>query len=188
MTILTYKRKRNESTPPPSPPQQALQPVLMTPAERKWCNQTIKALKKHKRAVAFLEPVNPVLFNIPDYFDIVKQPMDLGTVERKLLNDEYPTVEAFKADIQLIFYNCYLYNHSGDPVSLDAKKLEEQYHKLCKKEPSVLAAAKANAQTQAPQYQLDPLSSTIDMTNGTNSNLNVNCSLLIFKVINFALT
>lgn len=108
----------------------------MTIAEKKWCNQTIKSLKKHKRAIAFLDPVDPVQFNIPDYFDIIKSPMDLGTVENNLLNDQYFTVEAFKSDIQLIFDNCYLYNNPGDPVCLDAKKLEEHYRKLCKKEPT----------------------------------------------------
>lgn len=149
----------------------------MTPAEAKWCNQTIKTLKKHKRAIAFLDPVDPIQFNIPDYFDIVKNPMDLGTVEKKLMNEEYPTVEAFKADVQLIFDNCYLYNNAGDPVCLDAKKLEEQYHKLCKKEPSVLAASKTNNQqqyplpSQQPQFQYDPFPSTA--TDVTNSVANV---------------
>ncbi|KAI8368854.1 Bromodomain-containing protein [Choanephora cucurbitarum] len=109
----------------------------MSPAEKKWCIQTIRSLKKHKRAIAFLDPVDPIYFNIPDYFDIVKHPMDLGTVERKLLADKYLNVDAFKSDVQLIFDNCYLYNNPGDPVCLDAKKLEEHYQKLCKKEPTM---------------------------------------------------
>lgn len=31
-------------------------------------------------ALAFREPVDPKAMNIPDYFQIVKNPMDLGTV------------------------------------------------------------------------------------------------------------
>ncbi|KAL9545936.1 hypothetical protein MBANPS3_006897 [Mucor bainieri] len=139
--------EQTESTPPPSPPRQhPHSPVLMSPTEKKWCLQTIKALKKHKRAVAFLQPVDPVLFNIPDYFDIVTSPMDLGTVEKKLKADQYPTVAAFKADVQLVFHNCYLYNNPGDPVTQDAKKLEEHYQKLCKKEPALTQAAAPAAQ------------------------------------------
>lgn len=118
----------------------------MSSAEKKWCSQTIKSLKKHKRAVAFLQPVDPVLFNIPDYFDIIKSPMDLGTVEKKLKADQYPTVAAFKADVQLVFQNCYLYNNPGDPVTQDAKKLEEHYQKLCKKEPVVMQSTASAAQ------------------------------------------
>lgn len=142
----------------------------MSPAEVKWCNQTIKTLKKHKRAIAFLDPVDPIAFNIPDYFDIIKRPMDLGTVDKKLSNEEYSTVEEFKADIQLVFDNCYLYNNPGDPVCLDAKKVEEQYHKLCKKEPSVLALAKANKvvhkqqQLPPPQVLLEPATTTTPNT------------------------
>jgi hypothetical protein len=115
----------------------------MTTAEKKWCNQTIKALKKHKRAIAFLDPVDPIQFNIPDYFEIVKSPMDFGTIDKKLSTDEYNTVEEFKSDVQLIFDNCYLYNHAGDPVCLDAKKLEEHYHKLCKRDLGELAVTHA---------------------------------------------
>ncbi|KAG1120028.1 hypothetical protein G6F42_012844 [Rhizopus arrhizus] len=139
--------EQTESTPPPSPPTEQPQPaVLMSSAEKKWCSQTIKSLKKHKRAVAFLQPVDPVLFNIPDYFDVIKSPMDLGTVEKKLKADQYPTVAAFKADVQLVFQNCYLYNNPGDPVTQDAKKLEEHYQKLCKKEPAVMQSTVPAAQ------------------------------------------
>ncbi|GAN08877.1 hypothetical protein MAM1_0228c08395 [Mucor ambiguus] len=139
--------EQTESTPPPSPPtEQPQSSVLMSSAEKKWCSQTIKSLKKHKRAVAFLQPVDPVLFNIPDYFDIIKSPMDLGTVEKKLKADMYPNVAAFKADVQLVFQNCYLYNNPGDPVTQDAQKLEEHYQKLCKKEPAVMQATAPAAQ------------------------------------------
>ncbi|CEP16414.1 hypothetical protein [Parasitella parasitica] len=133
-----------ESTPPPSPPSEQLQQTaIMSAAERKWCSQTIKSLRKHKRAIAFLEPVDPIVFNIPDYFDIIKSPMDLGTIDEKVKKDQYPTLAAFKADVQLVFDNCFLYNNAGDPVTQDAKKLEEHYKKLCKKEPSLVQQATA---------------------------------------------
>lgn len=117
---------------------------------------------KHKRAIAFLDPVDPIQFNIPDYFDIVKSPMDLGTVERKLAADEYPTVEAFKADVQLVFNNCYLYNNAGDPVTQDAKKLEEHYIKLCKKEPSVLETTPLKIHKEIPTMNLPVMDTAIE--------------------------
>jgi hypothetical protein len=104
---------------------------------------------KHKRSVAFNAPVDPVLFNIPDYFDIIKQPMDLSTVHLKLQQDRYPTYDSVLADIQLIFDNCYLYNNITDPVCQDAKKLEEHYHKLLKRAPANLTAV-AHAHAQVP--------------------------------------
>jgi hypothetical protein len=37
-------------------------------------------LKNHKTAWPFKEPVDPVALNIPNYFEIIKEPMDLQTV------------------------------------------------------------------------------------------------------------
>lgn len=45
-----------------------------------------------------------------DYPDIVKQPMDLGTVAKKLQGSKYRTVEECLDDIQLIWDNCKTYN------------------------------------------------------------------------------
>jgi hypothetical protein len=35
----------------------------------------------HPNAWPFNQPVDPVALNIPDYLDVVKQPMDLGTIK-----------------------------------------------------------------------------------------------------------
>jgi hypothetical protein len=45
------------------------------------CLKIIKALKSHKSAYAFLEPVDTVALNIPDYYTVITRPMDLGTIE-----------------------------------------------------------------------------------------------------------
>jgi len=41
----------------------------------------VKMLRQHKNAWPFNEPVDPVALNIPDYFQVVTHPMDLGTIE-----------------------------------------------------------------------------------------------------------
>lgn len=107
----------------------------MSPSDMQFCQNTMKVLKRNKRSVAFQNPVDPVQFNILDYFDIIKHPMDLGTIDTKLEQHAYPSVEAFLADVQLIFDNCYLYNNEYDPVTLDAKKLEESFKRQLKKVP-----------------------------------------------------
>ena len=40
--------------------------------------------RKHKYAWVFGKPVDPVALHIPDYFDIIKNPMDFGKIKEKL--------------------------------------------------------------------------------------------------------
>ncbi len=39
---------------------------------------------KHSHSWPFQHPVNTIELNIPDYFDIIKHPMDLGTIKKRL--------------------------------------------------------------------------------------------------------
>ncbi len=66
---------------------------------------------------------------LTDYPFIVKVPMDLGTVRKKLLSSKYQTVEEVLDDIQLIWDNCKLYNQAGSWINNIADKLD----KTCKK-------------------------------------------------------
>ena len=50
----------------------------------KRCYHILSQLKRHPCAEPFLRPVDAVALNLPDYHDIVKEPMDLNTVERNL--------------------------------------------------------------------------------------------------------
>lgn len=47
----------------------------------KAAKRMINTLWKHNQAWIFHEPVDPKKLNIPDYFDIIKQPMDFGLVK-----------------------------------------------------------------------------------------------------------
>jgi hypothetical protein len=46
-------------------------------------------VRKHKYAWVFGKPVDPVALHIPDYFDIIKEPMDFGTIKDKLDKKTY---------------------------------------------------------------------------------------------------
>lgn len=48
-----------------------------------------------------------------DYPNVVKFPMDLGTIKEKVKNSEYNHVEECLDDIQLIWDNCKNYNAEG---------------------------------------------------------------------------
>ena len=95
--------------------------------ELKFCEYVLGELKKPRYSsitVFFLNPVDPVALNIPDYHKIIKKPMDLGTVGHKLTNGEYENAKEFEADIRLIFANCYKFNPQDHVVHQSGKQLE----------------------------------------------------------------
>ncbi|CDY44660.1 BnaA08g06800D [Brassica napus] len=59
----------------------------------------------------FLKPVSKK--DAPDYFDIVKRPMDLSTIRDKVRKIEYRNREQFRHDVWQIQLNAHLYNNNG---------------------------------------------------------------------------
>ncbi|XP_037914073.1 homeotic protein female sterile-like isoform X4 [Hermetia illucens] len=96
----------------------------------KSCNEILKELfsKKHSGyAWPFYKPVDAELLGLHDYHDIIKKPMDLGTVKRKMDNREYKTAQEFASDVRLIFTNCYKYNPSDHDVVAMGRKLQDVF-------------------------------------------------------------
>jgi hypothetical protein len=89
-------------------------------------------LVMHPQAVYFKEPVDPIELNIPDYPLMITKPMDLGTIKKKLLANEYKTATECANDVRLTFKNAVLYNAvKTNPVHIAAKAIaklfEEKY-------------------------------------------------------------
>lgn len=87
----------------------------------------MKAVMKHHLAWPFLAPVDAVALSIPDYHDIIKQPMDLGTIKKRLDNFYYPNAHACIEDFKIMFTNCYTYNQSGEDVVKMGQELEKAF-------------------------------------------------------------
>ena len=49
---------------------------------------------------------------------------DFSTMEHKFETNQYPTLDAFLADAQLVFDNCRLYNAEGSLYHKNATKVE----------------------------------------------------------------
>uniref|UniRef100_A0A0A9E128 GTE913 n=1 Tax=Arundo donax TaxID=35708 RepID=A0A0A9E128_ARUDO len=81
----------------------------------------------HNWGGPFLAPVDVVKYNIPDYFDIIKQPMDLGTVKKKMNAGMYATPRDFAADVRLTFSNAMTYNPINNDVHVMAKTLSSTF-------------------------------------------------------------
>jgi hypothetical protein len=100
---------------------------------RKVADRILKELWKHKDAWIFYEPVDPIKFNIPDYYNIIREPMDLGTLKSNLKQGIYNSPEQFEADMLKIFDNCILYNGQAAGVSVMCLQVKEEYEKLARK-------------------------------------------------------
>ncbi|KAJ3156682.1 histone acetyltransferase [Geranomyces michiganensis] len=68
--------------------------------------QLLLELREDSSAWAFREPVS----GVADYYLIIKNPMDLATMEGHLKDGKYDTYESFEADFALIIQNAKMYN------------------------------------------------------------------------------
>jgi bromodomain-containing factor 1 len=94
----------------------------------KFCKEVINEMKKPKHyqfGQFFYQPVDAVALNIPTYHKVVKKPMDLETVERKLDTNQYERARDFEEDIRLIFKNCFLFNNPGEFVYTAGEQFEK---------------------------------------------------------------
>ncbi|ESZ92882.1 hypothetical protein SBOR_6745 [Sclerotinia borealis F-4128] len=101
--------------------------------ELKWCEETLNEMKKSRYFLfssAFLTPVDPVALQIPNYFTIIKSPMDISTVSEKLHSGAYTRAKEFEQDVKLIFQNCYKFNPDGNPVRIMGQQFEELFNGL----------------------------------------------------------
>eukprot|EP00842_Homolaphlyctis_polyrhiza_P005721 jgi/Hompol1/614/HPOL_001259-RA len=101
----------------------------------KWFGGMIRNMKKRKDAIIFLNPVDPVLLNIPTYFTVIKHPMDISTIEKKLTIRAYKSIADIKADFNTMFNNCYTFNGPEAAVSNMARSLQRWYTKELEKLP-----------------------------------------------------
>ncbi|KAG9322513.1 hypothetical protein KVV02_001255 [Mortierella alpina] len=90
----------------------------------------VDELFKERKFKPFFRPVEPEEF--PDYYDIVKKPMDLTTVSDKINDFMYLDVKEFLSDIDLIADNTRLYNDIHDPsrIIYRARDLQDVAHAM----------------------------------------------------------
>ncbi|EDO17296.1 hypothetical protein Kpol_1062p3 [Vanderwaltozyma polyspora DSM 70294] len=90
-------------------------------------------LQNHAAAWPFLQPVNKE--EVPDYYEFIKEPMDLSTMEVKLESNRYDKMEDFIYDARLIFNNCRKYNGENTSYYKYANRLEKFFNSKIKEVP-----------------------------------------------------
>jgi hypothetical protein len=71
----------------------------------------------------FRDPVDPVVLGLPDYFDVVKNPMHLALIEQNVEDGVYRDMATFERDTKLVFENAILYNGEDSEVGEMAKTM-----------------------------------------------------------------
>jgi E1A/CREB-binding protein len=91
------------------------------------CLEVLKVLQSHQHGWVFNSPVDPVELGLPDYFEVIKKPMDLGTIRKRLENGCYHELKEFEAHVHLTFDNAMLYNPQGSVVYNMAEEMKAKF-------------------------------------------------------------
>ncbi|ORZ38898.1 Bromodomain-containing protein [Catenaria anguillulae PL171] len=105
--------------------------------------QLLDDMRNHADSWPFLEPVDPN--HVQGYYDIIKEPMDLRTLEQNIEADRYHSLESFGRDVQKIFDNCRTFNEpttkyykAGNGLERYFNARKDELAKKCKEEDSSL--------------------------------------------------
>ncbi|NXW29228.1 BRDT protein, partial [Phaetusa simplex] len=87
----------------------------------------MKAMWRHNFSWPFHQPVDAAALNLPDYYSIIKKPMDLSTIKKRLEHNYYANAAECIEDFKTMFLNCYIYNKPGDDIVFMAQELEKVF-------------------------------------------------------------
>jgi len=93
--------------------------------------ELLNNMMKHKDGWPFDRPITRS--DAPDYFEIIKKPLDLGTIRTALLHMKYTCNQEVLSDIKIVFGNCYRYNAEDAEEYQCAGRLEKYFEKIARK-------------------------------------------------------
>ncbi|XP_068153431.1 bromodomain-containing protein 3 [Drosophila tropicalis] len=136
-----YPRPAKPEIPPRIEPYMApvngiVQPPVVPPPNRPGRRTNVmedlkvllNSIWKIRWSYHFRKPVDAITLGIPDYHAIIKYPMDLATIKKRLNNNYYWQADEALEDFELIFENCMLYNMEGTPVYAAGTELRSEFY------------------------------------------------------------
>lgn len=110
----------------------------------------LKAMTEY--SAPFLTRVNKR--DAPDYYNIIKQPMDLGTMTKKLKTLTYKSKSEFVTDLDLIWSNCLKYNADiHHPLRRNANSMRKEAEKLVPLIPDLVIRPRAEVEAEERRKQ-----------------------------------
>ncbi|KAK6592516.1 hypothetical protein H4I96_11747 [Botrytis cinerea] len=90
----------------------------------------------------------------PDYYNVIKHPMDLGTMTKKLKQHLYRSKSEFVADLDLIWENCLNYNGADKhPLRRNAENMRKEAAKLIPLIPDLVIRPRAEVEAEERRKQ-----------------------------------
>jgi len=109
---------------------------MTAPSDAQWLamSKALQSIIQRPDAEPFRVPVEWKALGLFDYPQVVKRPMDLGTVKKKITDRKYKSLQEACDDIRLVWTNCMTYNADGSDFFKLAKSLskrwEDKYSRL----------------------------------------------------------
>uniref|UniRef100_UPI001EAF25E4 bromodomain-containing protein 4-like n=1 Tax=Oncorhynchus gorbuscha TaxID=8017 RepID=UPI001EAF25E4 len=119
--------RSHSCNPPPPETWNPSRPKRQTNQLQYLLKVLLKTLWKHQFSWPFQAPVDAIKLGLPDYYQIIKVPMDMGTIKKRLENSYYWNAQECIQDFNTMFTNCYIYNKPGDDIVLMAESLEKMF-------------------------------------------------------------
>ena len=99
----------------------------MNDFEKRKCLELTNKMLHKDLCRPFREKVDPERDGAPDYLDVIKHPIDLTTIRKKLVSGEYKSTQEWSDDVNLIFSNAKLYNDAGSLIYLISQEMEQWF-------------------------------------------------------------
>lgn len=152
--------------------------------------QILEHLKRLPRAAIFLNKVGKK--EAPGYYEIIKQPMDLGTMTRKI--PIYKDLDEFKDDIDLIVNNCLIYNKNieyytdcANDLKAEADMLFMRFNRVYPKEPQKIVIEGIPAVESSIQLRKTVLKyfKLVGFESTDKKCLDIICDVMKYKICNY---
>ncbi|XP_038216815.1 uncharacterized protein LOC119835850 [Zerene cesonia] len=111
--------------------------------------KVLEQLTNHEDAWPFLDPVEEEY--APNYYTVIRRPMDLHKMEERLDSGFYTDFSSFKADFKLIVNNCRLYNGHDNEYTAMVDNLQAAFDRLTEK---YIYRVSSSDEEIAVEYQL----------------------------------
>jgi hypothetical protein len=100
----------------------------LAPLLKTQCLIVMEKLFSRPVAQMFLNAPDPEADKCADYFEQISRPMSLNMIQNKLQENEYESVQEWKADVELVWSNSLLYNRQSPILLAITRDLQKQFH------------------------------------------------------------